>query len=91
MLGINFIGLNEKEDNLWEFLHIGKLISPLGTPDTNSIVVTSNITKDIPLTTDRPLRGLYERSSILRFGVNIEDNSFRELSESKLIVPTFSM
>ena len=80
-LGINFIGLNEEEENPWEF-PVGKLISLLGTSDMRSIIVPNKTTKDIPLetTTDRPLRSLYEGTSTLRFGPDIEDNPFCQSS-----------
>ncbi len=84
MPGINFIELNKKEENPWEPL-VEKLISPPGTPDMGSIIVTSKTTKDIPLetTTDRLLRNLYEGTFTLRFRINIEDNPFYRLSEGQ--------
>ncbi len=84
MPGINFIELNKKEENPWEPL-VEKLISPPGTPDMGSIIVTSKTTKDILLetTTDKPLRNLYEGTSTLRFRADIEDNLFHQLSEDQ--------
>ncbi len=59
MPGINFIGVNEKEDNPWKSPQTGRLISPSGTPNIGLIIVTSKTTKNIPLETitNRPLRG----------------------------------
>ncbi len=51
----------------------GRLISPSKIPNTESLITRRMPLKD---TMDRPLRNLYENTSNLRFGLNIEDNPF---------------
>ena len=74
---INFIGLNEEDNNSWIPL-VEKLISLPGTSNTDLIIITSKTIKStfINTTIDKPLRNLYEGTSIFRFRMDIENNSF---------------
>ncbi len=42
----------------------------------DSIIITSKVTKNTPLATNKLLKDLYERTSTLRFGLDIEENLF---------------
>ena len=90
--GINAIGLNEKE-NPWKPLDTGKLISPPGTPNTESQTPKGENLEGILknyLPPDRPLEDLFIGTSDLRFGPNREEDLIRPLSERIPILPTFS-
>src|SRR6266498_3590363 len=84
--GINAIGLNE--ENPWKPPDTGKLISLLGTPNTESQTPKGDeledLLKDYPLP-DKPLKDLSEGTSNIRFG----PDPFRPLSERIPIILTF--
>src|SRR6266542_2356609 len=78
--GINAIGLNE-EENPWKPPDTGKLISPPGTPNTESQIPKGENLEDIlenysPL--DRPLKDPFIGISDLRFGPNREEDLIRQ-------------
>jgi len=73
MSGLNFLSLNEEKSNSWTPPVTGRLISPSGIPDTELLITKKMPSED---TTDRSLRNLYECTSNLRFGVDIEKNLF---------------
>src|SRR6266545_1949248 len=73
--GINAIGLNE-EKNPWKPPDTGKLISPLGTPNTESQTPKGEELEDLLRNeppSERLLKDLYEGTSNLRFGPNREE------------------
>src|SRR6266496_2566386 len=90
--GINAIGLNE-EENPWKPPDTGKLISPPGTPNTESQTPKGenleNLLDKTP-PSSRPLRNLYEGTSTLRFGPDRKDNQFSPITNypSLLTFPT---
>src|SRR6266542_3280094 len=89
--GINAIGLNE--ENPWKSPDTGKLISPSGTPNTESQTPKGeeleDLLKNYPLP-ERPLKDPFIGRSDLRFGPNREDDSIiKPLSERIPILPTF--
>src|SRR6266498_2600816 len=89
--GINAIGLNE-EENPWKPPDIGKLISPPGTPNTESQTPRGEDLKELlrrEPPPKKPLKDLQEGTSNLRFGPNREEDPFRPLSERIPILPTF--
>src|SRR6266498_2173789 len=86
--GINAIGLNE-EENPWKPPDTGKLISPPGTPNTESQTPKGDEVEDLLKNYPPPevsLKDLFARTSNLRFGPDSE----RPLSERIPILPTFS-
>src|SRR6266498_1531136 len=89
--GINAIRLNEK--NPWKPPDTGKLISPPGTPNTESQTSKGEELEDLLknyLPPERPLKNLNEGTSNLRFGSDREEDPFiKPLSERILILPTF--
>src|SRR6266540_1952158 len=90
--GINAIGLNE-EENPWKPPDTGKLISPPGTPNTESQTPRGDEVEDLLKNyppPERPLKDLYEKTSNLRFGPNREEDPFsRPFSERISILLTF--
>src|SRR6266545_3851421 len=85
--GINALGLNE-EENPWKLPDTGKLISPLGTPNTESQTPKGEELKDLLKEyppPDRPLKDPFVGTFNLRFG----PNSLRPLSERIPVLPTF--
>src|SRR6266498_1476603 len=88
--GINAIGLNEK--NPWKPPDTGKLISPPGTPNTESQTSKGeeleNLLKNYP-PPEVPLKDPFVGTSNLRFGPNREEDPIRPLSERIPILPTF--
>src|SRR6266542_487644 len=89
---INAIGLNE-EENPWKPPDIGKLISPPGTPNTESQTPKGEELEDLlknHLPPKEPLRDPFIRTSNIRFGPNRkEDSVIKPLSEQILVLPTF--
>ena len=78
--------MNE-ENNPWTSSIIGKLISPLGTPNTKSKIPKGDDIEDL---LNKPLSNLYGRTSNIRFKPDTEDNLFRQLTNNQvLILPTF--
>ena len=87
MSGINFLSLNEKKSNPWTPQVMSRLINPPGILDTNSLITKKTLSEN---TIDKPLRNLYEGTSNLRFGLDIEDNLFQQSSKNRIpILPTF--
>src|SRR6266542_3698725 len=84
---INAIGLNE-EENPWKPPDTGKLISPPGTPNTESQTPKGDeledLLKNYP-SPDTPLKDPFERTSNIRFG----PDPLRPLSERIPITLTF--
>src|SRR6266540_3073701 len=91
--GINAIGLNE-EENLWKLPDTGKLISPPGTPNTESQTPKGedldNLLRNEP-PPERPLKDLFEGTSNLRFEPNRENIQFDPIINypSLLTFPTW--
>src|SRR6266545_5021915 len=85
--GINAIGLNE-EENPWKPPDTGKLISPSGTPNTESQTPrgdeVEDLLKNYPLP-EEPLKDPFAGTSSFRFGPDSE----RPFSERIPILPTF--
>jgi len=86
MPGINAIGLNE-EENPWKPPDTGKLISPSGTPNTESQTPKGEDLEDL-FEREKPLRNLYEGTSTLRFGPDSRNNQFDPIT-NYLPLPTF--
>src|SRR6266498_3692748 len=90
--GINAIRLNE-EKNPWKPPDTEKLISPSGTPNTESQIPKGEDLEDFLRNEpppEKPLTNLFEGTSNLRFRPNREDDLFvKPLSERIPILPTF--
>src|SRR6266540_3213081 len=89
--GINAIGLNE-EKKPWKPPDTGKLISPPGSPNTESQTPKGEELEDLLkyyFPPDRPLKDPFVGTSNLRFGPNREEDPIRSLSERIPILPTF--
>src|SRR6266498_2217494 len=90
--GINALGLNE-EENPWKPPDTDKLISPSGTPNTESQTPKGEDLEDLLRSkppSEKPLRNLFEGTSNLRFESNREKDPFTgPLSEWIPILPTF--
>src|SRR6266542_202405 len=89
---INAIGLNE-EENPWKPPDTGKLISPPGTPNTESQTPKSEDIEDLLKNgppSEKSLTDLFEETSNLRFGSNREEDPFRPIGERIPVLPTFS-
>ncbi len=85
--GINAIGLNE-EENPWKPPDTGKLISPPGTPNTESQTPKGDEVEDLLKNyppPDEPLKNPFVGTSNLRFG----PDPLRPLSERIPVLPTF--
>src|SRR6266511_769902 len=85
--GINAIGLNE-EENPWKPPDTGKLISPPGTPNTESQTPRGDEVEDFLKNyppPEEPLKNPFVGTSNLRF----EPDPLRPLSERIPILPTF--
>ena len=89
-LGLNFLFLNEEENNPWTPLVTGKLISPPKTPDTGTLLSENKIPKeeDIEDLLNKPSDNIYGGISTLRFRSNREDNPFQS-SNQVPVLPTF--
>ncbi len=76
--GINIIGLNEKK-NPWKLPDTGKLISPSGTPNTESQTPKGDDLEDLlrnHLPPEQLLKDIFEGTSSLRFGSDRKENYF---------------
>ncbi len=76
--------MNEEESNPW-IPSKPILVSPSGTPDPSIIAME---TPDIT-TPNKLFSSPFENITTLKFERNIEDNPFREPSDSTSILPTF--
>src|SRR6266498_5499685 len=86
--GINTIGLNEEEENPWKLPDTGKLISPPGTPNTESQTPKGDALEDLLKSyppSDNPLKDPFVGTSNLRFG----SDPLRPLSERIPVLLTF--
>ena len=82
--------MNE-EENPWKPLDTGKLISPPGTPNTESQTPKGEDLEDLLRShppSEKPLKDIYEGTTNLRFGSDRQKNLFQSISRVP-ILPTF--
>jgi len=90
---LNFLSLNEKKNNPWTLLVMGKLISPPKTPDTRTPLSENKTPKgeDIEDLLNKSPNNINGEIFTLRFRPNREDNPFQSSSRNQVfILPTFS-